>query len=210
MSHPGSAPRAPSNFTAWESSGDSALLSRAEEETRLQRPGSASLSVSASFPFLSQVCSQSVFKHTQIHTRTHTPSATWFELNRHQIEAESSGSNNPLRNSACRQCLVRHTVRVKRWVWDDPAQWLPTEPPSQPDFQLGLSSFGGVLGLDTACHQQARANEIRARLITTLRPLSPLVISWENDQGPVTLGWTQRGGQRGWGALPLSTIPERR
>ncbi len=94
---------------------------------------------------------------------------------------------------------MRHTARGKWGVWDDPAQWLPAEPPSQPDFQLGLSSFGGVLQLDSACHQQARANEIRARLITTLRPLSPLVISWVNDQGPVTLGWMQRGGQRGWG-----------
>ena len=69
-----------------------------------------------------------------------------------------------------------------------PAQWLPIQPPSQPDFPLGLSSLGSVLQLDTACHQQARANEIRARLITALRPLSPLVISGVNDQGPVTLG----------------------
>lgn len=74
----------------------------------------------------------------------------------------------------------------EREVWDDPAlaQWLPTGPSSQPNFPLGLSSLGGVLRLDTACHQQARANEIRACLITALRPLSPLVISWENDQGP--------------------------
>lgn len=190
MSYPGSAPRAPSNFTAWESSGDSALLSR-PEETRLQHPGSVSLSVSASFSFfLKYVLSLcGVFKHTQIHT--HTPCATWFELNRRQGETESTGSNNLLQNSARWHCLVRQTAREKRWVWDDPAlaQWLPTEPPSQPNFQLGLSSLGSVLRLDTACHQQARANEIRARLITALRPQSPLVISWVNDQGPVTLGW---------------------
>lgn len=60
--------------------------------------------------------------------------------------------------------------------------------PSQPNFPLGLSSLGSVLRLDTACHQQARANEISACLITTLRPLSPLVISRVNDQGPAPLG----------------------
>lgn len=166
---------------------------------------SLSVSVCLAF-FLSQVCFQSS-RRIQTHTNPHTPSATWFELNRQHRENGSAGSSNLLQNSA--HCLVRQTVRGSvRWSC---ARTMAANRASlsQPNFPLGLSSLG-VLRLDTACHQQARANEIRARLITVQRPLSPLVISWVNDQGPVTLGWAKRGGQQGWEALPLSTIPERR
>lgn len=137
-----------------------------------------------------------VFKHTQIHTSP----ATWSKLNRQQREAESAGSNHRLQNSVSWRCLETDSVR-----WS--CSQLPAEPPSKPDLQLGLSSLGGVLRLDTPCHLQAKANEISAWLISVLRPLSSLVISWVNDQGPATLGWAQRGVQGGWGYAAFEHYP---
>lgn len=131
----------------------------------------------------------------------HTTCATWFQLNRQQQKRMSSRGQTIDYNS-CMLTLFCATV------WDDPGltQRQRADPSPQTDSWLGLSSLGSVLRLDTAWHQQIGANEIKACLISVLRPLSPLVISWVNDQGSVSLGWVQRGGQGGWQAMPFVAL----
>lgn len=72
---------------------------------------------------------------------------------------------------------------------------------NEPRILTGFIFFGCVWWLDTACHQQMRANEIRACLIRGLKVPYPLVISWMNDQGPLTPGWVWKGGQGGCNLL---------
>lgn len=77
MSYPGSAPRAPSKSAAWESSGDSALLSGPRGLTYSIQTRSLWQCLAL---FLSQVRSQYLNTHT--HNSGHTPSAYWLTPNR--------------------------------------------------------------------------------------------------------------------------------